>query len=87
MLGGGVETTGGRNQFTGHLHAQQHFAAGFAVVAGGRENVGDALGSVTVLQEVEDGLAIGGVEGTGAQAGELVVVLLAQPVDGGNAGC
>ena len=35
MIGGGVETTGGRDQFSGHFHAQQHFASGFFVVAGG----------------------------------------------------
>ncbi len=68
MVGRGVETTGGRDQFSGHLHAYQHFASGFAVVAGGLKNVRDALGRVAVLQEAEDGLPIGGADGTGAQA-------------------
>ena len=68
MVGGGVETTGGRDQFSGHFHTHQHFASGFAVVAGGLKNVRDALGRVAVLQEAEDGLPIGGADGTGAQA-------------------
>ena len=85
MLGGGVETRGGGNQFSGPLHAQQHFASGFAVVAGGLEDVGDALGRVAVLQEAQDGQPIGGAKGTGAQARKLVVIALAQPVDGGDA--
>ena len=85
MVGGGVETTGGRDQFSGHFHAQQHFASGFFVVAGGFQNVRDSLGSVALLQEMENGLPIGRADGTGAQARELVVVALAQPVDGGHA--
>jgi hypothetical protein len=85
MVGGGVETTGGRDQFPGHLHAHQHLAPCFAVVAGGLENVGDGLGRVAVLQETEDGLPIGRTDGTGAQAGELTVVAFTQPVDGGDA--
>ncbi len=44
MGGGGVETTGGRDQFPGHFHADEHFASGFLVVAGGLEDVWDALG-------------------------------------------
>ncbi len=63
MVGGGVETTGGRDQFPGHLHAHQHLAPCFAVVAGGLENVGDGLGRVAVLQETEDGLPIGRTDG------------------------
>jgi len=43
MGGGGIETTGRREQFPGHLHAQEHFAPGFLVVAGGLEDLGDAL--------------------------------------------
>ncbi len=86
MVGGRVETTGGRDEFTGHLHAQQHFASGFAVVAGGLENVRDGPGDIAVLQEAQDGLPIGRADGTGTQARELVVVALAQPVDGGHAG-
>jgi len=86
MVGGGVETTGGRDQFSGPLHAQQHFASCFAVVAGGLKNVLDGLGGVAVAQEAQDGLPVGRADGTGAQARELVVVTLAQPVDGGDAG-
>ena len=86
MVGGGVETTGGRDQFSGHFHAHQHFASGFAVVAGGLEDVRDGSGDSAVLQEMQDGLPIGRTDGTGAQARELVVVTLAQPVDGGDAG-
>ena len=54
MIGGGVETTGGRDQFSGHLHAHQHFASGFAVVAGGLKNVRDGPGDSAVLQKAED---------------------------------
>ena len=85
MVGGRVETAGGRDQFAGLQHAHEHFASGFAVVAGGGQNVGNAPGRVAVLQEVQDGLPVGGPEGTGAQAAELVVVALTSPVDGGNA--
>ena len=56
MVGGGVETTGGRDQFSGHFHAQQHFASGFAIVAGGLEDVRDGSGGVAVLQEAQDGV-------------------------------
>ncbi len=86
MVGGGVETTGGRDQFSGHFHAHQHFASGFAVVAGGLQNVRDGLGDSAVLQEAQDGLSIGRADGTGTQTRELVVVALAQPVDGRGAG-
>ncbi len=85
MIGGRVETTGGRNQFSGHFHAYQHFASGVAVVAGGLKNVRNGLGDIAVLQEAEDGLPIGRADGTGTQARELVVVTLAQPVDSGDA--
>ena len=54
MIGGGVETTGGRDQFSGHFHAHQHFASGFAVVAGGLKNVRDGPGDSVVLQEAQD---------------------------------
>ena len=86
MLGGGVEATSRRDQFSGHFHTHQHFASGFAVVAGGLQNVGDALGCVAVLQEAQDGLPVGRADGTGTQARELVMVTFAQPVDGGDAG-
>src|SRR5438105_3923849 len=86
MVGGRVETTGGRDQFSGHFHAQQHFASGFAVVAGGLKNVRDGLGDSAVLQEAQDGLPIGRADGTGAHASELVVVALAQRVDCVHAG-
>jgi hypothetical protein len=49
MVGGGVETTGGRDQLPGHLHAQEHFAPGFVVIGGGLEDVGDALGGGAVV--------------------------------------
>jgi hypothetical protein len=44
MVGGGIETTGGRDQLPRHFHADEHFAPGFLVVAGGLEDLGDALG-------------------------------------------
>ena len=49
MVGCGIETTGGRDQFSGHMHAHQHFASCFVVVAGGLEDVRDAVGSGTVV--------------------------------------
>ncbi len=85
MVGRGVETTGGRDQFSGHLHAQQHFASGFSVVAGGLKNVRDGPGDIAVLQEAQDGLPVGRADGTGTQTRELAVVALAQPVDGRDA--
>ena len=77
MVGGGVETTGRRDQFSGHFHAQQHFASRFAVVAGGLKNVRDGLGDSAVLQEAQDGLPVGRANGSGTQARKLVVVTLA----------
>ncbi len=77
MVGGGVETTGGRDQFSGHLHAHQHFASCVSVVAGGLKNVLDGLGGVAVLQEAQDGLPVGGADGTGTQARELEAVTFA----------
>ena len=85
MVGGGVEATGGRDQFSGHFHAHQHFASGVSVVAGGLKNILNGPGCVAVLQEAQDGLPIGRADGTGAQARELEAVALAQPVDGGHA--
>jgi len=85
MVGGGVETACGRDQFPSLTHAQQHFASCILVVAGGLEDVRDAVGGVALLQEAEDGLPIRGADGTGAQARELAVVTFAQPVDGGDA--
>ena len=49
MVGGGIETTGGRGQFSGHMHALQHFASCIVVVAGGLEDVRDAVGSGAVV--------------------------------------
>jgi hypothetical protein len=49
MVGCGIETTGGRDQFSRHLHAYEHFAPGFLVVAGGLEDLWDALGGGAVL--------------------------------------
>ena len=82
MIGGRVEATGGRDEFTGPLHTRQHFASGVAVVAGGLKNILDGPGGVAVLQEAEDGLPVGRADGTGTQVRELTVVTLAQPVDG-----
>ncbi len=49
MIGGGIETTGKRDQFPGHPHAYEHFAPGFAVIAGGFEGLLDALWGGAVL--------------------------------------
>jgi hypothetical protein len=86
MVGGGVEATGRRDQFSGHFHTHQHFASGFAIVAGGLEDVRDGSGDIVVLQEAQDGLPVGRADGTGTQACELVMVTFARPVDGGDAG-
>jgi len=32
MVGGGVETTGGRVEFASEFHTDEHFATGFVVV-------------------------------------------------------
>ena len=74
MVGGGVETTGGRDQFCGHFHTHQHFASGFAVVAGGLKNVRDGPGGVAVLQEAQDGLPIGRADGVWFSVIETVEV-------------
>jgi hypothetical protein len=66
MVGGGVETTGGRDQFPGQPHAFEHFAPGFLVVAGDFEDLFDALRGGAALQEAEDGLPMWGAQGTGA---------------------
>ena len=41
MVGGGVEARIRGDEFTGMLHANDHFATGFVVVAGGGKNVFD----------------------------------------------
>ena len=84
MVGGGVETTGGRDQFPGHIHAYEHFTSCYIVVAGGLEDVRDALGSGTVLQEAEDGLPMRGAQGTSAETCQVEVILFTEPVDGGD---
>jgi hypothetical protein len=73
MMSRGVETPSRRDQFAGSIHAQQHRASGLAVIAGALQDAWDRLGSVAVVQEVEDGLA-----------NELSVVPFPEPVDGGD---
>ena len=85
MTGDGVEATGGRDEFTGHLHADEHFATGFVVVAGGGENGFDVLWAGTVVQELEDGLAVQGADGTGTEAFEGGAVAFREPMKDGGA--
>ena len=84
IIGGGVETTGERDQFPGHPHADEHFAPGFIVVAGGFEDVLNASGGGAVVQEVEDGLPMWGAQRAGTETCQLGVILFAEPVDGGD---
>src|SRR5690242_3868666 len=86
MVGGGVKATGGRDEFTGHLHAHEHFAPGLVVVAGGSEDIFDLAGSGTIVQEVENGLPVQGTDGAVAEALKGGRVLFSEPVDGENAG-
>jgi hypothetical protein len=85
MVGGGIEATSGRVELTGEFHADEHFATGFVVVGGGVEDGGDGLGSGAVLQEVEDGLAVGRGEWAGAETGQVGVGVLTEVVEGGDA--
>jgi hypothetical protein len=81
----GVETAPDQDEFAGLFHAQHHFAPGFVVIAGGGEDRFDGLGAGTDMQEVEDGLALGGVDGTSREARQLSGVAFAQPVQGEDA--
>ena len=49
MVGGGVEATGGRDEFASVFHTEKHFAPGLVVVAGGGEDGGDGLGGGAVM--------------------------------------
>ena len=51
VVGGGVETTVEGDEFASHLHAHEHFAPGFVVIAGGGEDVFDVTGIGTFAQE------------------------------------
>ena len=68
MTGGGVEAAGGRDELTGHFHAQKHFATGFIVIAGDGEDVFDVLWCGISLKKLEDGLAVQRADGAGAEA-------------------
>lgn len=84
MVGGGIKATGGGDQFSGQLHACEHLASRFVVVAGGCEDFRDAAGGEAVLQEAEDGLPLGGVQGTSRQARKVGAIPLSEPLDGGD---
>jgi len=45
MIGSGVETTSGGDEFACLLHTQEHFTPGFVVIAGGTQDVVDGAGS------------------------------------------
>ena len=86
MTGGGVEARGGGDELTGGLHAQEHFATGFVVVAGGGQDVFDVLRSGILQEELEDGLPVLGADRAGTEALEGGAVAFAEPADGGDAG-
>ena len=48
MVGSGVETRGRGDEFACVFHAQEHFASGFVVVAGGGEDGFDGVGGETM---------------------------------------
>ena len=81
MVGGGVEAASSADQFAGLFHAGEHFAPGFAVVAGGGENVGNTVGGVAVVQEREDGLPMWGSQWGSRQAGQVGVISFVEPVE------
>jgi hypothetical protein len=85
VVGDGIEATGGGVEFAGEFHTDEHIAPGFVVVGGGDEDGGDGLRSGAVLEEVEDGLAMGRGEWAGAETGQVGVVVVAEKVEGGNA--
>ena len=68
MVGGGVEAASEGDEFTGMLHAHEHFATSFVVVAGSGQDVFDVTGIGTFVQKLEDGTAVWGADGAGAEA-------------------
>ena len=56
MCGDAIEATSGADQFAGQFHAGEHLAPGLRVVAGGGQDVRDALRARVLMQEAEDGL-------------------------------
>lgn len=82
MVGGGIEATGGRDQFTGVFHTEKHFATSLVVVAGGGEDGGDGLGCGTVMEEVEDGLSLGRMDGAAGEAGQQGMVVVTEEGEG-----
>ena len=44
MVGGGVEAATEGDEFTGLLHAHEHFASGFVVIAGCDQDIFDGTG-------------------------------------------
>ncbi len=85
VIGGSIEARSHGNEFACLLHAQQHLAPSFVVVAGGAQDVFDAVGSGTVVQEAQNGLPMQGADRTGAQARERGAIAFAEPVEGGDA--
>ena len=62
VVEGGVEATIEGDEFTSVLHAQEHFASGFVVVAGGRKNGFDGTAAGLLAEEVQDGLTVEGAD-------------------------
>ena len=85
MVGGGIETTGGRVQFASEFHADEHFATGFVIVGGGVEDGGDGLRSGAVLEEVEDGLAVWGEDRASTQTCQVGAIVFTEKVQGRDA--
>lgn len=84
MVGCGVEATGGADEFASQSHAGEHFAPGCGVVAGSGQDVRDALRGRVVAQEVEDGLTVRGMQGSGRETGKVGAVSFGEPVESWN---
>ncbi len=87
VIRGGIEGETGRNldEFARLFHAQHHFASGFIIVAGGMKDVLEAVGSGTLVQEVENGLSLRGANGTGTHTHQGGVSAGAEPIEGRDA--
>ncbi len=71
MSRGGVETTGGRDQFAGHAHTDDHLTSSFVVITAGLEDVIDGASRGTFVEEAEDRLTLRRVDGSSGEKGEM----------------
>ena len=84
MVGGGVETTGGRDEFASHTHTHDHLAPSFIIIAGGMDDIFDGAGGGTLAEKAQDGLTVRRTDGASREASEMRERALAQPVEDGN---